>query len=354
MDVLKNEELAELLASSSKKKDKKTKAAALTDYKVGATLGCGSFGKVHRVIRNSDKKVFAMKTMSKHALAELDVLKWAQREQAVMEKMSATDCPFLLKLHDTIVNRSTIAMVLDFLPGGDLGFHLKKAGQMPEASARFYIAQVAMAIDHLHRHKVVYRDLKPENILLGADGNAVLADFGFADQMPEGGSTQFCGSPDYVSPEMINSDVRPYSYSVDWWSLGVTLYELLTGVVPWLDDDVAIQYDMITQNDLERRNLSDDAWALLSAMLQKNVEDRPQDLNAIKKFAFFSDFDWEGAWKRTLKPPFVPNLVESDVAYFDVDRFEEEANDKYNKNGNNKAKGGKGGKQKGGGKKKKR
>eukprot|EP00906_Rhabdomonas_costata_P003146 RCo004822 len=223
--------------------------AALRDFTLLAVLGKGSYGTVFKAQRKSDQKVLALKVMKKDLLEEKDVMDWVEREQDVLRFLSKLPHPSVVRVHHIFENQTIIGLAFDFLSGGDLRFHLShsKGGRFDLPRARFYFVEVALTLDFLHRNRVIYRDLKPANVLLNSAGYPVLADFGFAEVVPPTTTIldDFCGSPDYVSPEMIHNDEGGYGFEVDWWAAGVMLYEFLTGVVPWNYDCVVTQYKAI-------------------------------------------------------------------------------------------------------------
>lgn len=202
-----------------------------------------SFGKVFMVRPHKapTNEVYAMKVLKK-----ADVIKRHQVEHTMTERMimSTISHPFILCLRYAFHTPTKLYMVTDYCSGGELFFHLKKLRRFTEGMMRFYSAQIALALDHLHRHMVIYRDLKPENVLLDSSGNVKLTDFGlskkvtsFALGTAESSAATFCGTPEYLSPEMIlhRKSGCGYGKEVDYWSLGIVCFELLTGWPPYYD-----------------------------------------------------------------------------------------------------------------------
>eukprot|EP00906_Rhabdomonas_costata_P025748 RCo036777 len=296
--------------------------AAQRDFALVSVLGKGAFGKVFKALRRTDQKVFAVKIMKKDALEEKDAVEWVERERDVLAFLAKLQHPFVVRAHHFFENQAVIGFALDFLTGGDLGFHLARAKgrrfDLPQA--QFYFAVVALALDFLHHHRVIYRDLKPANLLLNSAGYPVLADFGFAEVVPPSQDRldDFCGSPDYVSPEMIHCEEGGYGFEVDWWAAGVMLYEFLSGAVPWSHPCEVTQYEMICRNPPRRRTgVTSGAWNLLTAMLHKKLEGRAHGLDALKTFQFLDDVDWDGLANHTVPPPFTPCVGEDDTANFE-------------------------------------
>lgn len=205
---------------------------------------------------------------------------------------------------------------MDFAEGGELFYMLREKGRMSENEAIFYSAQIVLAIEHLHSMGVLYRDLKPENILLDKSGYLLLTDFGLAKKISK--TNSFCGTPDYIPPEIIRN--KEYSTSVDWWQLGVLIYELIVGHTPFYDYNVDKMFRNIVKKKLKRHpSLSEKAYDLVSLLLQKDPELRlghgPEDAKMIKKHAFFNELDWDLLNAKEIEPPV--DLTEKPLKYFD-------------------------------------
>lgn len=197
----------------------------LSDFEFLRTLGTGSFGRVHLVRSAHNKRYYAIKVLRKAHVVKMKQVEHANNEHSVL---SMVRHPFLINLWGTFQDNSFLFMVMDFVPGGELFTLLRHSRRFPAPVAKFYTAEVALAIDFLHQNDIIYRDLKPENILIGADGHLKIIDFGFAKHTRDMCWT-LCGTPDYLAPEVISS--RGYNKSVDWWSLGVLLFEMLVRVL---------------------------------------------------------------------------------------------------------------------------
>jgi len=203
-------------------------------------------------------------------------------------------------------------MVLDYFTGGELFHHLKNTGRFSEERARFYAAEIISALEELHKHTIVYRDLKPENVLLDEDGNIRLTDFGLSKESVSSNvlTHTFCGTPEYLAPEVIHG--TGYNQAVDWWSLGTLLYEMLTGLPPFYNENLHVMYEKIIRAKLTFPGyLSENAKSFLSRLLERNPKERlgggDTDAEEVKKHPFFDGIDWVKLRKKELTPPFKPH-----------------------------------------------
>lgn len=205
---------------------------------------------------------------------------------------------------------------MDFAQGGELFFLLREEGQLSEKTVKFYVAQIVLALEHLHSLGIVYRDLKPENILLDDDGNILLTDFGLAKMVLQ--TNSFCGTPDYIPPEIIEN--KKYTRSVDWWQLGILIYELLVGHTPFFHHNVHKMFRAIRTKPFRRNHyLSEAAFDLISKLLVKDPSKRlghsEEDARPIKEHRFFKDVNWKKILQKEIKPPLEVHV--QSLRYFD-------------------------------------
>jgi len=213
-------------------------------------------------------------------------------------------------------------MILDYVNGGELFWHLKKEGMFSEERSKFYAAEIASALFHLHENGIIYRDLKPENLLLDSDGHIVITDFGLSKEIKDEETHTFCGTPEYLAPEVLRG--VGHSYAVDWWSLGTLVYEMITGLPPFYSDDKPKMYSKILNDDLIfPQEMSEDACDFLIGLLEKDPEDRMTPPE-IQDHPWFKGFDWEALIQKRLKPPWKPCVKgPMDMSQIDPDILKE-------------------------------
>ena len=266
-------------------------------------IGGGSFGKVFKVKLKGTDKIFAMKVLNKGYLIKKKLLRYAITECNVLKQ---SNCPFILKLHYSFQTPENLYMILDYCPIGDLSYQIQ-INLFEEDEAKFYIAELILAIEYLHQHDIIYRDLKPENILIDSDGHVKLADFGLAKENVSTNvpNKTFCGSPQYLSPEMLSKEGT--TKASDIYGIGAILFELISGAPPFFSQDENMMYKNISENKLLFPEFfSDELKDLLRKMLNKNPKNRigiENDKSDLKNHEFFRDINWDDLMKKKIKPP---------------------------------------------------
>ena len=267
--------------------------ASLDDFKPLKILGQGSFGKVILVKNETNDNVYAMKILEKKHLIKKNQISHTKTERIALEKLKH---PFIIKLHYAFQDLKNLYLITEFLPGGELFFHLRKSAGFKEKVVKFYMAQVLLALEFMHKNNYIYRDLKPENILIDADGHVKLADFGLAKENVSNNvpNKTFCGSPQYLSPEMISKEGT--TKASDIYGIGAILFELISGAPPFFNQDENLMYKNISENKLMFPEFfSEDLKDLLKKMLNKNPKKRigiENDKSDLKNHEFFRDINF--------------------------------------------------------------
>ncbi|CAF1433382.1 unnamed protein product, partial [Adineta ricciae] len=307
----------------------------MSDFELLKVLGTGAYGKVFlvRKITGADLgKLYAMKVLKKAAiLQKAKTAEHIKTERQVLE--SIRQIPFLVSLHYAFQSDAKLHLVMDYVNGGELFTHLNKRQHFAEHDAKIYIAELALALGQLHKLGIIYRDIKLENILLDSDGHIVLADFGLSKEFrPDDADKRtysFCGTIEYMAPEVVKGGDAGHDFTVDWWSLGVLTFELLTGASPFTVDG-----DKNTQPEISKRilknqplipnHISKVAKDFILKLLMKNPKRRlgAKGLEDIKRHPFFGpDIDWDAIAQKRVQAPIKPKIKdEMDTSNF-ADEF---------------------------------
>lgn len=297
---------------------------SLLDFRCVAVLGRGHFGKVLLSEYKVTGEMFAIKALKKGDIVARDEVDSLMCEKRIFETVNNVRHPFLVNLFACFQTKDHVCFVMEYAPGGDLMMHIH-ADVFSEPRAVFYAGCVVLGLQYLHEHKIVYRDLKLDNLLLDSDGYVKIADFGLCKEgMGFGDRTStFCGTPEFLAPEVLTE--TSYTRAVDWWGLGVLIYEMLVGESPFPGDDEEEVFDSIVNDEVRYpRFLSTDSISIMRRLLRRNPERRlgasERDAEDVKKQTFFRAIDWNALLTRKVKPPFQPTIQDRE----DVSNFDEE------------------------------
>mmetsp|Transcript_52570 Transcript_52570/g.128467 ORF Transcript_52570/g.128467 Transcript_52570/m.128467 type:complete len:350 (-) Transcript_52570:50-1099(-) len=282
-------------------------APKLDDFEVYDTLGTGTFGRVRLCRHTASSKYYALKLLKKYQVVRLK-----QVEHVLNERRILIGCnhPFVVRLSASFQDPSNLYMVMELVIGGELFSHLRKAGRFSNETTRVYAAQIILALQYLHERDVVYRDLKPENVLLDERGYIRICDFGFAKEVVDRTWT-LCGTPEYLAPEVIQS--KGHGKAVDWWALGILMYEMLAGYPPFYDENPFGIYQKILLGRTEYpRHFDQHAKDLIRRLLQTDRSKRYGNLKGgaddVRKHKWFKGLDFDLLLKRQSPPPIVPEV----------------------------------------------
>jgi p70 ribosomal S6 kinase len=288
----------------------RAQSVGLEDVEVMKVVGQGAFGKVFQVRKKGTSEVYAMKVMRKDKIMEKNHAEYMKAERDILTKI---EHPFIVQLRYSFQTKYRLYLVLDFVNGGHLFFQLYHHGLFREDLARIYTAEIALAVSHLHTNGIMHRDLKPENILLDPDGHAMLTDFGLAKQFDENKrSNSMCGTIEYMSPEIVLG--KGHDKAADWWSVGILLFEMLTGKPPFIGGNrQKIQQKIVKDKMKLPAILSSDAHSLLKGLLQKDPSKRlgngPNGSDDVKNHKWFKPINWKKLEAREIHPNFCPEVA---------------------------------------------
>uniref|UniRef100_A0A7N0UPH7 non-specific serine/threonine protein kinase n=1 Tax=Kalanchoe fedtschenkoi TaxID=63787 RepID=A0A7N0UPH7_KALFE len=307
------------VAPKASKTSDSEKSIGLEDFEVLKVVGQGAFGKVYQVRKRDNLKIYAMKVVRKDKVIEKDQTSYMQAERDVLSKI---DHPFIVRLRYSFQTKYRLYLVMDFVNGGHLLFQLRRQGLFREELARIYAAEIVSAVSHLHKNSIMHRDLKPQNVLLDADGHVMLTDFGLAKEFDETTrSNSLCGTTEYMPPEILLG--KGHDKAADWWSVGILLYEMLTGKLPFSGKNRQVIQHKILKDKLKLPSfLSSEGHSLLKGLLRKEPNIRLGSGNfgceELKSHKWFKCINWKKLEARQLQPSFLPQVLGKDcVANFD-------------------------------------
>ena len=300
----------------SKKKKMKVK---IKDYDKLKTVGLGSYGRVRLCKNKKTGAIYVMKILKKN-----EIIKQKQVDHVYSEFniLSMLKHPFIVQLIGyNFEDPKHIYFILEYIQGGELFSLLRNKVTFPVSQTKFYIAHIITIFEYLHSKNIVYRDLKPENILINKNGYLKLTDFGFAKILDNEKTYTLCGTPEYLAPEIILN--KGHGKAVDWWTLGILLYEMLVGIDPFSDDDPMKTYQKILKGKINfPKTIDKDAKSLIKHLLTQDTSKRYGCLkNGVKDILnhrFFNGFDWKNFVYLTLTPPYIPDVKSED----DTSNFE--------------------------------
>lgn len=296
----------------------KNQPLSIEDFTLLKVVGKGSFGKVMQVRKNDTRQIYALKTIRKAHIVSKSEVGHTLAERTVLAKINN---PFIVPLKFSFQSPEKLYFVLAFVNGGELFHHLQREGRFDLNRARFYTAELLCALECLHEYNVIYRDLKPENILLDYTGHIALCDFGLCklNMGTKDSTSTFCGTPEYLAPELLLG--QGYTKSVDWWTLGVLFYEMLTGLPPFYDQNINTMYHKIVKDPLTfPPDMDREAKSLITGLLQRDPARRlgTNGASEIKAHPFFHQIDWKFLLNKKYAAPFLPSVASAvDTSNFD-------------------------------------
>ena len=290
------------------------------DFQALKLLGTGSFGRVLLVRFLTNNNLYAMKILNKGQIKLKHQEEHTKTERDLMVKVNS---PFVVNIKFAFQDDSQLYIVSDFMQGGDMFYHLHSNKKFDEARAKFYIIELILGIEFLHKNNMIYRDLKPENILMDSNGHLKISDFGLSKILESSDDKAYtlCGTPQYLAPEILKN--KGYDKSVDWWSLGCFLYEMLTGYLPfYIPKGNKINPKVFEEPLRFPPDVNQVAINLISQLLNVNPKKRlgsgEEDAQKIKSHPYFKGIDWEKYANKEIEAPFIPELDdEMDLRYFD-------------------------------------
>ena len=301
-------------------KNNEEKIISINDFEKIKIIGSGSFGNVYLVKNKNNNHYYAMKSLEKSLIKQKQ-----QEEHTISERilMSKLKNPLMVKLYYCFQDKKYLYFIMEFVQGGELLYHLRKQIRFDDERTRFYISELILALEFLHNNNIIYRDIKPENILIDKTGHIKLIDFGLSKIYKDNNDKMFtiCGTPFYLAPEIIEK--KGYNNSVDWWSLGSLMYEMLSGNPPFKIEGSNI-YSINFNEPLKMDNcFSEEAKDLINKLLNIDPNKRlgygKNGVEELKGHPYFKDINWEKLKNLEVTPPFIPEIKDSiDLKYIEL------------------------------------
>ena len=295
------------------------KVISLNDFDVLKLIGKGSYARVYLVRNKSNQKIYSMKKLNKPFIKRKKEEKHIINERILLSKINY---PFLVKLFCCFQDQEHLYFIMEFIQGGELFFHLHRELRFDDEKTRFYIAELILVINFLHNNKIIYRDIKPENILLDAEGHIKLTDFGLSRLCSENNEKAFtiCGTIYYIAPEILER--KGYDKTVDLWSLGCLMYEMLNGKPLFNFQTGKVDINEYKKKIVLPNNFSEEAKDLITKLLdldpKKRIGAGNKGFENLKKHKYFEGINWNDLENKKITPPFIPNIEGPfDLKYFD-------------------------------------
>ena len=299
---------------------------SMSSFKILSVVGRGYYGKVMLAEKLDTGHLYAIKSLQKNRLAELSAFDSVSAERNILMKIKH---PFIVQLCFAFQSPTKFYLGLEYAAGGELFYHMTRLQTIELDNARLYIAEIALALEHMHNLGIVYRDLKPENVLLDAEGHIKLTDFGLAKELsPTGTASTFCGTSEYLAPEVVQKG--PYGKEIDIWALGVLAYEMIFGGTPFSSDNIVEMFDSICNKPpLFPDGLDERITDFLLKLLTKDPSQRIT-IKELKEHSFFEGFDWNLVYQRAYQPSFIPDTKDlTKPINFDPEFTQEIASDSF-------------------------
>jgi len=296
-----------------------SKKVNLADFEMQRTLGCGSFGRVKLAKYKVDGLSYAVKFMKKQEIIKLKQVDHINNEKNLMAQLTN---PFIVNMIGYTKDDRFVYIIMEIIRGGELFTHLRRARKFSDEQSKFYGSQTAAAFAYCHSKNIIHRDLKPENILLQGNGYSKLTDFGFAKVLEPGARTYtLCGTPEYIAPEVLLN--KGHGKPVDWWTLGILIYEMIVGQPPFCDEEPMGIYQKILAGKIYFPKYFDkNAKALVKKLLTADLSKRYGNLKAgsddILKHKWFASINWDAMAAMSIPAPYKPQMKdENDTSNFE-------------------------------------